>query len=130
MNPVIDHTPTATRPTRVMLVDDHASFRASARWMLENEGYEVVAEAGNGESALEQITALSPELVLLDIGLPGIDGFEVAAGIRAHCPRTQIVLTSSRDLHDLGLDRVQACGAVGFINKAQLSRAALDALAA
>jgi DNA-binding NarL/FixJ family response regulator len=129
MTPAIARTPTATRPTRVMLVDDHASFRASARWLLETEGCEVVAEAASGESALEQVMAASPELVLLDIGLPGIDGFQVAAAIRARRPRTRVVLTSSRDLHDVGLERVHACGALGFITKAQLSRAALDALA-
>jgi DNA-binding NarL/FixJ family response regulator len=113
-----------------MLVDDHASFRASARWLLETEGCEIVAEAASGESALAQIAAASPELVLLDVGLPGIDGFQVAAAIRARSPRTHVVLTSSRDLRDLGLDRVRACGAAGFVPKAKLSRAALDALIA
>jgi DNA-binding NarL/FixJ family response regulator len=113
-----------------MLVDDHASFRASARWVLETEGYEVVAEAAGGQSALDQVMAANPALVLLDIGLPGIDGFEVAAAIRARLPHARVVLTSSRDLLDLGLDRVHACGAVGFVHKAQFSRAALDALLA
>jgi DNA-binding NarL/FixJ family response regulator len=116
---------TGERPTRVMLVDDHASFRASARWLLETEGYVVVAEAASGESALETVADVQPELVLLDVGLPGIDGFEVALAIRARCPRARIVLTSSRDLADLGEDRVSACGAAGFVDKAALSRAAL-----
>ena len=81
-----------------MLVDDHASFRASARWLLETEGYEVVAEAASGESALDLVVAAEPEFVLLDVGLPGIDGFQVARAIRARLPRARIVLTSSRDL--------------------------------
>ena len=63
-------------PTKVMLIDDHPSFRASARWLLETEGYIVVAEASSGESALQLIANADPELVLLDIGLPGIDGFQ------------------------------------------------------
>jgi DNA-binding NarL/FixJ family response regulator len=130
MTPAIAPDPTLAPPTRVMLVDDHASFRASARWLLEVEGYDVVAEAASGESALDQILAARPALVLLDIGLPGIDGFEVAAAIRARLPQVKVVLTSSRDLYDLGLDRVHACGAVGFVHKAQLSRDALDALTA
>src|SRR5258705_5793629 len=100
------HPPTATgrRPVRVMLVDDHASFRASARWLLETEGFVVVAEAASGEAALEVVRRAQPELVLLDVGLPGIDGFQAALGIRARCPWARVVLTSSRELADLGQD--------------------------
>jgi DNA-binding NarL/FixJ family response regulator len=116
--------------TTVMLVDDHASFRAAARWLLETEGYCVVAEATTGESALEQIAAADPELVLLDIGLPGVDGFQVARAICALLSRARVVLTSSRELADIGADRIAACGAVGFVHKAALSRAALAAITA
>ena len=121
------NSPTATseRPVTVMLVDDHASFRASARWLLETEGYVVIAEAASGESALKMVADAQPELVLLDVGLPGIDGFQVALGIRARCPRARIVLTSSRELADLGADRVSGCGAAGFVHKAALSRQAI-----
>jgi DNA-binding NarL/FixJ family response regulator len=112
-----------------MLIDDHPSFRASARWLLETEGYVVVAEASSGESALQLIADADPELVLLDIGLPGIDGFQVAAAIRQLVSRARVVLTSSRDLRDLGADRVTACGAVGFVHKAALSRAELAGMA-
>jgi DNA-binding NarL/FixJ family response regulator len=113
-----------------MLVDDHASFRASARWLLETEGYVVVAEAATGETALETVAEVQPELVLLDVGLPGIDGFQVALAIRARCPRVRVVLTSSRDLADLGEDRVLASGAAGFVPKAALSRKAIAAATA
>jgi DNA-binding NarL/FixJ family response regulator len=123
-------TPTAERPIKVMLVDDHASFRASARWLLETEGFEVVAEAASGEGALDLVVDAEPELVLLDIGLPGIDGFQVAFAIRALLPRARIVLTSSRELSDLGPDRVPACGASGFVRKIDLSRASLAAVLA
>jgi DNA-binding NarL/FixJ family response regulator len=120
---------TPAPPVTVMLVDDHPSFRAAARWMLEMEGYVVVAEAATGERALEMIADAEPDLVLLDVGLPGIDGFQVAAAIRTLFGRARIVLTSSRELFDLGADRVSACGAVGFVHKADLSRAALAAVA-
>jgi DNA-binding NarL/FixJ family response regulator len=120
---------TTAPPTTVMLVDDHPSFRAAARWMLETEGYVVVAEAATGESALELIADAEPDLVLLDVGLPGMDGFQVAAAIRKLFSRARIVLTSSRELFDLGADRVTACGAVGFVHKADLSRAALVVVA-
>jgi DNA-binding NarL/FixJ family response regulator len=121
---------TSERPVTVMLVDDHASFRASARWLLETEGYVVVAEAASGESALETVADAQPEIVLLDVGLPGIDGFQVALGIRVRCPRARIVLTSSRELADLGADRVCGCGAAGFVHKAALSREAIAAATA
>ena len=129
MTPALTATPTATRPIRVMLVDDHASFRATARWLLETEGYEVIAEADSGERALDLAIATEPELVLLDVGLPGVDGFQACEAIRARFPRARIVLISSRDLCDLGSDRVLACGASGFVHKADLSHAALAAIA-
>ena len=130
MKRIYPPTATSERPVRVMLVDDHASFRASARWLLETEGYVVIAEAASGESALETVADAQPELVLLDVGLPGIDGFQVALGIRARCPRARIVLTSSRELADLGADRVSGCGAAGFVHKAALSRQAIAAATA
>jgi DNA-binding NarL/FixJ family response regulator len=121
-------TTSSTGLTKVMLVDDHASFRASARWLLETEGYEVVAEAASGETALDVVRAVEPELVLLDVGLPGIDGFQAALAIRSRCPSARVVLISSRELCDLGPERVLACGAAGFVSKADLSRAAIAAI--
>jgi DNA-binding NarL/FixJ family response regulator len=128
VDPLTMTLPASPTPTKVMLVDDHPSFRAAARWLLETEGYIVVAEASTGESALELIAAADPELVLLDVGLPGIDGFQVASAIGKLVSRARVVLTSSRDLGDLGADRVADCGAVGFVPKASLSRAALAAV--
>jgi DNA-binding NarL/FixJ family response regulator len=106
--------------TSVLIVDDHPSFRASARMLLESEGFDVVGEAEDGEGALVAVRELRPDVVLLDI-----DGPEVAARLAAaNGLRPAIVLTSSRDLHDLG-----AVGGVrGFIPKSELSGAALEAL--
>ena len=70
-------------PTSVLIVDDHPSFRASARRMLEANGYSVVGEAADGEAAIAAAGALGPDLVLLDVQLPDLDGFEVAARIAA-----------------------------------------------
>src|SRR5690349_19372536 len=70
--------PWATVPASVLIVDDHPSFRASARRLLEAEGYLVVGEAPDGASALSRAAELAPDLVLLDVALPDQDGFEVA----------------------------------------------------
>jgi DNA-binding NarL/FixJ family response regulator len=111
----------------VLIVDDHPSFRASARMLLEAEGYDVVGEAEDGESALRAVEELRPDVVLLDVQLPDIDGIEVAARLTANGASPAIVLTSSRDLADLGPVR-DRCDVRGFIPKAELSGAALEAL--
>ena len=111
----------------VLIVDDHPSFRASARMLLEAEGFEVVGEAADGQSALSAVAELRPDIVLLDVQLPDIDGIEVAATLTANGGGPAVVLTSSRDLADLGPVR-ERCAVRGFIPKAELSGAALEAL--
>jgi CheY-like chemotaxis protein len=111
----------------VLIVDDHPSFRTSARRMLEAEGYEV-EEAEDGGGALAAAQRLRPDLVLLDVRLPDIDGFEVARRLLDTNGRTPlIVLTSSHDSTDLG-EAIGASGARGFIPKGELTGAALAAL--
>lgn len=108
-------------PASVLIVDDHPSFRASARRMLEASGYAVVGEAADGEAAIAAAGELDPDLILLDVQLPDLDGFEVAAriaGMGSGVPA--IVLTSSRDLSDFG-DAVAESPARGFIAKSELS---------
>jgi DNA-binding NarL/FixJ family response regulator len=114
-------------PVTVLIVDDHPSFRATARLLLESEGFEVVGEAADGASGLCDARELQPDLVLLDVQLPDIDGFEVAAQLTAGEGGPAVVLTSSRDEADFG-PLVQASGASGFVPKAELSGAALLAL--
>jgi DNA-binding NarL/FixJ family response regulator len=110
----------------VLIVDDHPSFRASARTLLEAEGYQVVGEAENGETAVEAARELQPDLVLLDVQLPGIDGFAVAAQLRKLKDPPIVILTSSRDRADYG-PCIGECGAHGFVPKADLSGAAIAA---
>lgn len=114
-------------PTRVLIVDDHPGFRASARLLLTAEGFDVVGEAADGESALLAAAALLPELVLLDVQLPGMDGFEVAARLTGGGNGPLVVLTSSRDGSDFG-PLVAASDARGFVPKGELSGNALLAL--
>jgi DNA-binding NarL/FixJ family response regulator len=113
--------------TSVLIVDDHPSFRAGARRMLEASGYAVVGEAADGEAALDAVRELDPDLVLLDVQLPGIDGFEVAARLERAGATPTIVLTSSRDRADFG-DALAESPARGFIAKGELSGAALAEL--
>jgi DNA-binding NarL/FixJ family response regulator len=110
---------------RVVIVDDHAPFRASARRLLELEGWTVVGEAADGASAVATIERVQPDLVLLDIALPDATGFDVARELTSGSAR--VVLVSSRDPADFGAS-VQRSGAVGFIAKDELSGAALAAL--
>ena len=104
------------------MVDDHAAFRSSARRLLELAGYDVVGEAGDGSSALALARELEPELVLLDIALPDMSGFDVAEALAGG--RSAVVLVSSRSAADLG-SRATSSGARGFIPKDRLSEEAL-----
>jgi DNA-binding NarL/FixJ family response regulator len=114
---------------RVLVVDDHPSFRASARKLLESEGYEVVGEAADGAEALEAAARLQPDVVLLDIQLPDLDGFRVAKRLGHLASPPEVILTSSRDSVDYG-SCVEECGARGFVPKAELSGAVLTTLLA
>ena len=108
----------------VLIVDDHAGFRSRARKLLEAGGFNVV-EAADGPSALDSIASVAPELVLLDIQLPGLDGFEVAERVAAGDDAPIVVLTSSRDAVDYG-SRVTGAPVAGFVPKAELSAAVLS----
>jgi DNA-binding NarL/FixJ family response regulator len=104
----------------VVIVDDHAGFRARAIELLEAAGYEVVGSCSDGRSALDAISEVRPDVVLLDIQLPDIDGFRLTAQIDALADGPTVVLISTREAVDYG-GRVARSGAAGFITKAELS---------
>jgi DNA-binding NarL/FixJ family response regulator len=112
---------------RVLIVDDHPSFRRSARALLVAEGFDVVGEAEDGAAAIAAVSVLAPDLVLLDVQLPDVDGFEVASRLLDRDRDLAIVLVSSRDRCEYG-SLVDASGARGFVSKAELSGAALASL--
>jgi DNA-binding NarL/FixJ family response regulator len=116
------------RPT-VLVVDDHAEFRASARALLEAEGFAVVGEAAGGREAIEATARLAPEIVLLDIQLPDLDGFAVAEHLAGAADPPAVVLISSRDASSYG-PRLATARALGFIPKRDLSGASLAGLVA
>jgi DNA-binding NarL/FixJ family response regulator len=111
----------------VLIVDDHAEFRRSARALLEADGYTVVGEAGDGDEAIAEAGRLRPEIVLLDIQLPGIDGFAVAERLASSAHPPAVVLISSRDARSYG-PRLARAPARGFVSKADLSGEALSSL--
>lgn len=115
-------------PSRVLIVDDHPSFRATAKALLLADGFDVVGEVEDGRSALESVEELEPDLVLLDVQLPDMDGFTVAMSLlgREHAP-PKVVLTSSHDESDFG-SIVTRCGAAAFVPKGELTGAALRAV--
>ena len=114
-------------PPSVLIVDDHDDFRASARALLELQGFDVVGDVEDGEAALEAAGRLRPDVVLLDVQLPGMDGFEVAERLAATAEAPRVVLISSRrrSAYDA---RLPGAAVAGFLGKHELSGAALAAL--
>lgn len=111
----------------ILIVDDHDGFRSFARAVLEADGFEVVGEAADGASALEAAGRLRPDLVLLDVQLPDLDGFEVAERLaRAEDPPV-VVLVSTRGAASYR-NRLGRTPARGFISKAELSGPAVTAV--
>jgi DNA-binding NarL/FixJ family response regulator len=112
----------------VLVVDDHSGFRASARALLEAEGFDVVGEAADAVSGIDAARALRPDIVLLDVQLPDLDGVRASKWIGADHGASAIVLTSSCDAADLG--SLAESPALGFIPKSELSGETLRGLLA
>ena len=112
----------------LLIVDDHADFRAGATALLEADGFHVLGEASDGEAALEAVRRLRPQVVLIDIQLPGMDGFAVADSLALGDEPPIVVLTSSRP-EEAFRSRLRAARSVrGFIAKADLSGECLSTL--
>jgi DNA-binding NarL/FixJ family response regulator len=115
------------RMNTILIVDDHAGFRVQARELLQADGFDVVGEAVDGTTGLDVARTLRPDLVLLDIGLPDVEGFEVARALAIDGPPPFVVLTSSRDASAYG-PRLASSRVLGFIPKDELSGGAIRAL--
>ena len=111
----------------ILIIDDDARFRSQAQELLEGDGFVVIGQAVDGAAGIDAARSLHPDFVLLDIGLPDLDGFEVARSLALDDPPALVVLTSSRDARAYGR-RLQAVHVLGFIPKDQLSAAAIRAL--
>jgi DNA-binding NarL/FixJ family response regulator len=113
----------------VLIVDDHGGFRVSATALLEAEGFEVIGTAADGAAARAAVERLRPDVVLLDVQLPDLDGFTVAERLATMPQPPSVVLVSTRDAATYG-PRLEAAAASGFLAKSELSGAALRALIA
>jgi len=111
----------------ILIVDDDPRFRTQARNLLEADGFDVIGQAVDGASGLEAARSLLPDFVLLDIGLPDVEGFEVARVLADDRPAPLVVLTSSRDARAYGR-RLTNGVFLGFIPKELISGAAIRAL--
>jgi len=114
----------------VLIVDDQAPFRRAAGAVVAvTPGFEVVAEAESGEAAVEAVEQLTPDLVLMDINMPGISGIEATRRIAASHPRTIVVLLSTYNADDLPADAA-SCGAAAYVNKEEFGPDTLVSVAA
>ena len=114
-------------PLTLLIVDDNQAFRAFARRLLESEGLTIVGEAADGETALDMARVLQPDVVLLDVVLPDLDGFSVCAALTSRQPSPAVVMTSSR-APSAYRRRIAASRARGFVPKSELSGDAVTAL--
>jgi DNA-binding NarL/FixJ family response regulator len=107
----------AATPIRVLLVDDHAMVRRGLRDFLElHDDIEIVGEAADGGAAIEQASALRPDVVVMDLMMPGVDGIEATARIRADLPGVEIIALTSFVEEGRVLAAIEA-GASGFLLK-------------
>jgi pilus assembly protein CpaE len=114
----------------VLVVDDQQPFRTATRALLSAaSGLTVIAEATSGEQAVDLVVRLRPDLVLMDVWLPGIDGIEATRRIRTVAPATVVVLVSTYRQTDLA-SAWTSCGAVAFLRKEDLDLETLGAFVA
>lgn len=111
----------SAREVRVLVVDDHRAFRAAAAAVLRRvPGFVVAGQAASGEEALECVETVRPDLVLMDIRLPQMNGVEATRTLTRLAPRTVVVLVSTYPSEDVPWD-VGGCGAAGYLRKEDLS---------
>jgi len=111
----------ATGTVRVLIVDDHDLFVDALRALLETEqGIDVVATAPNGLEAVERVVELEPEVVLMDVSMPVLDGFEATRAIRKRAPSTRVLFVTGSNAEE-DLERAREVGATGYISKDKIA---------
>jgi two-component system, NarL family, response regulator NreC len=117
----------ARMPIRVLLVDDHALVRQSLRSLLEQEGFQVVGEASDGQTAVQQARTLEPDVVVMDIGMPTGNGIEAARAIRLSCPKSKTIVVTQHAEEQFVAGAVEA-GVKGYVLKSQTATDLIDAI--
>jgi two-component system, NarL family, response regulator NreC len=107
-------------PTRIVLADDHVLVRQGIKSLLEREGMQVVAEASDGQEAVRHAQALNPDVIVMDIGMPTLNGMAAARELGRCCPRTKPVLLTQHDEHQYVSEALDA-GVKGYVLKSQVA---------
>ena len=119
---------TAAASVRVLIADDHSLFVDALRALLETEqGIDVVATAPNGLEAVERAVELGPEVVLMDVSMPVLDGFEATLAIRQRAPGTRVLFVTGSNA-DEDLERAREVGASGYVSKDRIAAELVDAI--
>jgi len=115
---------------RVLLVDDHAVVRTGFRLLLQSQpGMAVIAEADSGEAACQRYLELQPDIVVMDLAMPGMGGLEALRRIRAHHPQARVLTLSAQD-DPMHARRALREGALGFLSKRSAPETLIDAVTA
>jgi two-component system nitrate/nitrite response regulator NarL len=118
----------AAATVRVLIVDDHDLFVDALRALLETEqGIDVVATAPNGLEAVERAVELEPEVVLMDVSMPVLDGFEATRAIRTRAPDTRVLFVTGSNAEE-DLERAREAGASGYISKDRIAAELVEAI--
>jgi RNA polymerase sigma factor (sigma-70 family) len=117
-------------PTRVVLVDDHALVRAGLRALIDMiEGVEVIGEAGDGQEALRLIESVRPDVVLMDLTMPGINGLTALGEITQRFPEVRVIILTMHEAREYAIQALRG-GAAGFIPKSAASSELKEAISA
>jgi DNA-binding NarL/FixJ family response regulator len=118
-------TPAST--LRIVIVDDHSVVRRGVRALLESQGWEVVAEAETGREAVEVVTRLQPDIVIIDLSLPELNGLDATRQIVKESPRTQVLMLTMHHSEELVRDVLKA-GARGYVLKSDADASLISAV--
>jgi DNA-binding NarL/FixJ family response regulator len=114
-------SPEEERPVRILIADDHSLFRESLKSLLTSRGFEIVGEAREGREAVDLARSLEPDLVLMDLSMPGLDGLSATRLISAEMPQVKVVVLTGSD-EDAQLFEAIKSGAQGYLLKSVDSR--------